>query len=224
MSATPLRAPCRACGTSAGSHGGRGLCRRCYRRAWAGAAATRRWSKGADTCSSCGRSDSPHAAHGICSRCWQRGWRAIPENAARGARALERYNASDHGRAVRRNYAALEDTRRRKWLDNLRRREMREGVWTPLPDGYVEKALEIFEHRCARCGAAGDLELDHHRPMEAGHSLYGNSVPLCRSCNARKHTRHPERFYDRWTLAAIAARLWELREWLASLAPEAAPC
>ena len=60
--------------------------------------------------------------------------------------------------------------------------------------------------------------------MEAGHSLYGNSVPLCRSCNARKHTRHPERFYDRWTLAAIAARLWELREWLASLAPEAAPC
>lgn len=101
---------------------------------------------------------------------------------------------------------------------------MREGVWIALPDGYVEKTLDIFERRCAKCGAAGDLELDHHRPLEDGYPLYGNSVPLCRSCNARKHTRKPERFYDRWTLVAIATRLWELREWLAELTPEATAC
>lgn len=101
---------------------------------------------------------------------------------------------------------------------------MRDGVWIALPDGYVEKTLDIFERRCAKCGAAGDLELDHHRPLEDGYPLYGNSVPLCRSCNARKHTRKPERFYDRWTLVAIATRLWELREWLAELTPEATAC
>ena len=217
-------AGCSACGTTEIPHGGRGLCRRCYRRAWAEEATTRPWSKQFDACTKCGRSDSRHAADGICNRCWQRDWHATSIGVARSRRYQSTYHATERGQEVHQRYVALEETRRRRWLYNLRRRELREGVWLPLPDGYVEKTLDLFVHRCANCGAVGDLELDHHRPLEGGHALLGNSVPLCRSCNARKHTRPPERFYDRWTLITITMRLWELREWLADLTPMVTAC
>jgi hypothetical protein len=159
----------------------------------------------------------------LCLTCWTRHWRQHPDVRERERGKYRAYNRSEHGRLARRHYNALRATQLRKWLDNLRRREEREGIWHPLPSGYYEKVFEVFESRCARCHTAEKLELDHHMPLEAGYPMLGNAVVLCRSCNGRKHCRFPVRFYDRWTLVAIEVRLWELREWLREQGVEV-PC
>jgi len=200
---------------------GRGMCRRCYRQWWASQSTSRPWSKHHERCVHCDQNDSRHAADGICNRCWQRERSWTNDAKARMRAYQQRYYATEHGQEVRKLYAARDDVRERKWLDNIRRREARVGILTPLPSGYVERAFEVFEERCVRCGTTERLELDHHRPLRDGHALVGNSVLLCRSCNARKHGRQPEAFYDGWTLAIIAMRLWELREWLREQSQEA---
>ena len=50
--------------------------------------------------------------------------------------------------------------------------------------------LERFEFRCAYCGAAGKLTMDHVQPLaKGGRHEPSNLVPACPTCNSRKHTR-----------------------------------
>ncbi len=215
---------CKHCGAPDTRGGAKGMCKRCYHRAWEAEARSRRWSRVADACIACGRSDSRHARGGLCNRCWQSEWRRGPDGPRLMRMYQQRYAQTPEGKRVRADYAARETTRWRKWLDNLRRREEREGVWVPLPDGYVDAVKEVFEGRCARCGTTERLELDHHLPLEAGHRLLGNAVLLCRNCNARKHTRFPKRFYDPWTLLRVEIGLRETRDWLAANAEVSEAC
>jgi len=196
------------------------MCRRCYRRWWCGESSGRPWSKRHQCCVRCGENSSRHAADGVCNRCWQQERAGSDEAKAKAREYQQKYHSIERGRAIRRDYAARDYVRERKWLDRIRRREVLAGVWMPLPSGYVERAFKIFEGRCVRCGAVERLELDHHQPLGQGHALLGNSVVLCRSCNAMKHASCPEAFYDRWTLVIIAVRLMELREWLHDQAAE----
>jgi 5-methylcytosine-specific restriction endonuclease McrA len=47
-----------------------------------------------------------------------------------------------------------------------------------------------FKHRCARCKRRRKLEADHVIPIhKGGTSSIDNIQPLCRSCNAIKHTK-----------------------------------
>ena len=52
--------------------------------------------------------------------------------------------------------------------------------------------LEAFEYRCAYCGKnSSRLERDHIIPLaKGGAHTASNIVPACRSCNAKKGTRH----------------------------------
>ena len=92
-----------------------------------------------------------------------------------------------------------------------RARDRAWGVTTAMPPGYEQLVLDVFGQRCAACGAADGLELDHHYPLEGGHALLHNAVPLCRSCNARKRKKPPKTFYGPWKLAEIEVLLWETR-------------
>jgi hypothetical protein len=87
-----------------------------------------------------------------------------------------------------------------------------QGIDVPLPTGYDDLVLQVFGKRCARCGTDHGIELDHHQPLGEGYPLLHNAVPLCKSCNRRKHAKPPEEFYDSWKLAEIAVLLWETRE------------
>jgi 5-methylcytosine-specific restriction endonuclease McrA len=207
---------CRSCESAEVPHFGRGYCRRCYKRLHhldaLGPSVPRRWSVWSDACVTCGRADRPHESRGVCHTCRQASYRA--SDAGRGA--IARYIASDEGRAVRR-----ECTRRYAQSDrgldvtrhNARRqREAEAGVFVEVPVGYDRLVSDAFGGRCVACGAHDDLELDHHRPLEAGYSLLHNAVPLCRSCNARKGARDPRDFYGGWRAAEIAVALIELRE------------
>jgi 5-methylcytosine-specific restriction endonuclease McrA len=53
---------------------------------------------------------------------------------------------------------------------------------------------EVYDHRCAYCGAQGvDLTLDHVVPLaQGGRNTLSNVVPACRDCNTDKGARTPE--------------------------------
>lgn len=56
-----------------------------------------------------------------------------------------------------------------------------------LPIDAWIKVLGLFGHRCAYCGARGDLVQDHAVPVnKGGKTIIGNIVPACRSCNSSK--------------------------------------
>jgi len=63
------------------------------------------------------------------------------------------------------------------------------------PDQLWRRWVE-FDHRCAYCGADGDLQVEHVIPISKGgeHHL-GNIVPACQRCNFSKHTAPVERWY-----------------------------
>ena len=207
---------CRACGGVETPHFGRGYCKRCYdrlhHRGALGPPLPKRWSIWSDACLTCGSDDRRHDSQGVCHTCRQADYRFSPK----GRETIARYIASEHGRAIRR-----ECTRRYAQTDrgldvtrhNARRqREAEAGVFVEVPVGYDRLVLDAFGRRCLACGAGDDLELDHHRPLEAGYSLLHNAVPLCRGCNARKGARDPRDFYGGWRAAEIAVALIELRE------------
>jgi len=53
-----------------------------------------------------------------------------------------------------------------------------------------------FQDKCFACNETDNLQIDHHYPLSSGYSLtLDNAVLLCRSCNASKGSRHPDKFY-----------------------------
>ena len=90
-------------------------------------------------------------------------------------------------------------------------RERRRGLSVDIPLHYEALVLDVFGRRCGACGAEENLELDHHRPLQEGHTLLHNAVPLCRTCNRRKKSIDPDLYYDAWKLAEIEVLLWETR-------------
>jgi len=133
----------------------------------------------------------------------------------RGREVLERYNRSKRRRAARRldtqRYRTTERGRLVNRAEWRRKRERAVGVICELPPEYEVIVFEVFGQHCIACSAQDDLVLDHHRPLQDGHALLHNAVPLCRSCNARKNRNQPEDFYDPWKLTEIEVLLWETR-------------
>lgn len=66
----------------------------------------------------------------------------------------------------------------------------RGGTPSHLTPSHLWRHWGTFDHRCAYCGALGDLEVEHVVPISQGgqHHL-GNIVPACHSCNSNKGTR-----------------------------------
>jgi len=218
MNWAPRNCACVDCGTTTRPHGGFGLCKTCYDRKWRnGTLPARPWSPYGLACLDCHRADIAHRAKGRCAQCY---WLTLKHDPGYREYMREyhrRYSKTERRKEHLRRYNSKPESKARKRLYLIMRREQRAGVWKPLPPEYFALVISMFEGRCAKCGAATDLELDHHRPLEDGHALLGNSVALCRPCNRRKHTKRPERFYDRWKLTEIEVRLFELRERLAGI-------
>jgi 5-methylcytosine-specific restriction endonuclease McrA len=91
-------------------------------------------------------------------------------------------------------------------------RDRKFGIDVEIPMGYENLVFDVFGRRCALCGNEVNLVLDHHRPVQEGHPLLHNAVPLCRRCNAQKGIKAPREFYDPWKFAEIAVLLWETKE------------
>lgn len=220
---------CLGCSTTERRHVARGFCMACYRRrrrsgelvplremgAVVGTPpglideAVVGWGKGAHGrtgCADCGDSAREHCAHGLCRRCYARHYNRAYRRTERGREvlraSLERWLADPQNREV---YAA---TNRRTGRIS---RDRKHGVGEDIPLGYEALVYTVFGRRCVNCGAAESLLLDHHRPIQDGHGLLHNAVPLCRSCNARKGRQPPSEFYGAWKLTEVEVLLWETR-------------
>lgn len=53
-----------------------------------------------------------------------------------------------------------------------------------------------FDHRCAYCGATGDLHIEHLVPIARGGThVLGNILPACQRCNFSKRDKDAETWY-----------------------------
>lgn len=87
------------------------------------------------------------------------------------------------------------------------------------PDQLWRRWVE-FGHRCAYCGAGGDLQVEHVTPISKGgeHHL-GNIVPACQRCNFSKGKADPEAWF-RAQLYFTEARWQAIRSALAKGQPD----
>ena len=147
--------------------------------------------------------------------CYHAEYRSTDRGKDNTRTAAEAYRSSPNGHRVRSDYARAratapeEQARKRRWERMLRERRL--GIVVEVPLHYEGLVHEVFGGRCAACGARDRLCLDHHRPLQRGHSLMHNAVLLCARCNRRKGTLPPEEFYSPWKLVEVAVLLFEVR-------------
>jgi len=82
--------------------------------------------------------------------------------------------------------------------EKARRRKLRErkqATWK-ISVLQLRARFSRFNHCCAYCGASGDMQIEHVKPISQGglHHI-SNIVPACLSCNYAKHTDPMERWY-----------------------------
>jgi 5-methylcytosine-specific restriction endonuclease McrA len=82
--------------------------------------------------------------------------------------------------------------------EKARRRKIRErkqATWK-ISVLQLRARFSRFNHCCAYCGASGDMQIEHVKPISQGglHHI-SNIVPACLSCNYAKHTDPMEQWY-----------------------------
>jgi len=90
--------------------------------------------------------------------------------------------ATKHRSFIKHRDKAYEDTRnyRAKKLSSI-------GNFSSLE---FRGLLEKYKHKCLWCGISNRIEADHVILLSQGGTNYiSNIQPLCRSCNAKKHTK-----------------------------------
>jgi 5-methylcytosine-specific restriction endonuclease McrA len=77
-----------------------------------------------------------------------------------------------------------------------RKAQMRDSVAIQVKGREIRARFAEFGHRCAYCGADGDLHIEHVVPISKGgpHSI-GNIIPACESCNYSKRDHDVETWY-----------------------------
>ena len=97
--------------------------------------------------------------------------------------------SKDYGKKPWSKTAAYGEVQKQKREDS-KRRSAATFTWA---DWYL--ALRNFDYQCAYCRANKPLEQDHFIPLsKLGSHSAGNIVPACRSCNARKSSKMPEKW------------------------------
>jgi 5-methylcytosine-specific restriction endonuclease McrA len=77
-----------------------------------------------------------------------------------------------------------------------RKAQMRDSVAIQVTGRQIRARFAEFGHRCAYCGANGDLHIEHVVPISKGgpHSI-GNIIPACKDCNMSKRDHEAEAWY-----------------------------
>jgi 5-methylcytosine-specific restriction endonuclease McrA len=77
-----------------------------------------------------------------------------------------------------------------------RKAQMRDSVAIQVKGREIRARFAEFNHRCAYCGADGDLHIEHVVPISKGgpHSI-GNIIPACKDCNFSKRDSEVEAWY-----------------------------
>lgn len=101
------------------------------------------------------------------------------------------YARSEHGRNLN-----IEASARYRMTENgkmIRRitKSRRRGAFGSFSPSEWKEKLNMYKHKCAKCGSPEHIEIDHIRPIAlGGTNMIDNIQPLCRSCNASKGARY----------------------------------
>ena len=132
----------------------------------------------------------PSVARLVAMEQW-RYWREHPEIKATEIKERERQR-----RLLR--YKVDRDFRLKEREKRSRRRAARffAGIAYRVSTDQINQRFHRFDHCCAYCGASGDVQIEHVKPISQGglHHI-SNIVPACLSCNYAKHTDPMERWY-----------------------------
>lgn len=109
---------------------------------------------------------------------------------------------ADYERERKRRYAQwrhmadLEYRLYHRQKSKRRKAQMRNSTADQLTGKQVRQRFAQFNHRCAYCGATGNLHIEHVHPISKGgaHTL-SNIVPACQSCNFNKCASEVESWY-----------------------------
>ncbi|KKM86194.1 hypothetical protein LCGC14_1281350 [marine sediment metagenome] len=121
-----------------------------------------------------------------------------------------------YGRDAHYKYATYQAT-------NARTEARRRGYIARITLDEWRYTLEFFEYTCAYCGVSCEtrpLQLEHFVPLgRGGHSVLGNCVPACSSCNYRKSTNDPfhDQFWAHYFPRGQQQRVYELIEYAGGL-------
>lgn len=115
-----------------------------------------------------------------------RRWRAAhPRDHAEDSRTYYRRHRAERLAQSAEYHHANPHIGRARGQNRRVRQTAAEGSFTP--QAWLA-LVEQYGGRCAYCGAAAPLEVDHRIPLARGGSnAIDNILPACRSCNARKH-------------------------------------
>ena len=82
-----------------------------------------------------------------------------------------------------------EKSKRRKALE-------RGSIGLRVRPRQIRARFAEFDHRCAYCGASGDLHIEHLVPIARGGThVLGNILPACQRCNFSKRDKDAEAWY-----------------------------
>lgn len=78
-----------------------------------------------------------------------------------------------------------------------RRKAMERGsIGVHVKPRQIRARFAEFDHRCAYCGAGGDLHIEHLVPIARGGThVLGNILPACQRCNFSKREKDAEAWY-----------------------------
>ncbi|HEX9494573.1 MAG TPA: HNH endonuclease signature motif containing protein [Candidatus Limnocylindria bacterium] len=142
-------------------------------------------------------------------RAYGRAWMQRNPDKAREAMRRWRQQHPDAHRAELRAYYARDPQRRQRQIDAspnrkavriaMKHRRRERGAAGGASFTYKEWLALLAQHqRCAYCGAAGPLQVDHRTPLaRGGTNEIANILPACGACNQRKHTMTEAEFRAR---------------------------
>lgn len=95
------------------------------------------------------------------------------------------------------NYQIRPELRLYTRQKSKRRKALERGsVGIQVKGCQITKRFAEFGHRCAYCGATGDLHIEHVNPISKGGThVLSNVVPACQSCNYSKRAKDAETWY-----------------------------
>ena len=115
-------------------------------------------------------------------------WRQ--KNSARKKRNDKAYSAANKEKKKETQRKWLADNMDKKRATGLRYARRKRGGGEMFTEDEFKKLCDMFDNRCACCGEKKPLEADHIVPLKkGGRNIIENLQPLCRACNAVKHTK-----------------------------------
>jgi 5-methylcytosine-specific restriction endonuclease McrA len=95
------------------------------------------------------------------------------------------------------NYQIRPELRLYHRQKSKRRKALERGsVGIQVKGCQITKRFAEFGHRCAYCGATGDLHIEHVNPISKGGThVLSNVVPACQYCNYSKRAKDAETWY-----------------------------